>query len=186
MSRKRIKYIAGFLIVLVSIVLIIENSGKLMYPLKYKEQVFRYSRENSVDPYLIFAVIKAESNFDPKAISHKKARGLMQITEGTGNWGAESIGIENFSIESLYEPETSIAIGCWYIRWLMNEFEGNVDLVLAAYNGGSGRVNQWLKDKNYSSSGDNLDVIPYRETDLYVKKVKNYYITYKELYEKDF
>lgn len=185
MNKLRLKYIAGLLVFLIAIVFVIDNAEKMIYPLKYKEYVVKHSLQNEIDPYLIFAIIKAESNFNPKATSRKNARGLMQITESTGKWGAELLDMKNFTIENLYEPETSIIIGCWYIRWLMNEFEGNTDLVIAAYNGGSGRVNEWLKNKNYSSTGKSLDHIPYRETSLYVKKVKNYYITYKELYEKD-
>lgn len=184
MNRQRIKYIAGFIIILISIILLIENSGKLIYPLKYKEYVFQYAQSNNIDPYLVFAIMKAESNFDPDATSHKNARGLMQIMDSTGTWGAKSMGLEGFEVNDLYDPEVSIAIGCWYLNWLMKEFEGNVDLVVAAYNGGSGRVNEWLKNRNYSRTGDKLDIIPYKETEMYVKKVKNYYITYKELYEK--
>jgi len=179
------KYFIYIAIALLLIVLTIDNSStviKRIYPLKYKEFVFKYAYEYGIDPYLVFAVIKAESSFNPKARSGKNAIGLMQITEQTGMWGAETIGIEGFSQEDLYDPETNIRIGCWYIRQLMNEFSNRIDLVLAAYNGGSGNVSEWLKNIEYSKTGQELDVIPFRETAMFVKKVKNYYEVYLKLY----
>lgn len=184
-TKQKFKYIASFLIIAIAILFILDNSGKLLYPLKYDEYVFKYSSRNNIDPYLVFAIMKAESSFNPDATSIKNARGLMQITDRTGSWGAEKLKIENFTIEHLYNPETNIAIGCWYLNWLMKEFNGDMDLVIAAYNGGSGKVNEWLRNKEYSYSGESLDRIPYRETDIYLKRVKNYYLSYKELYEKD-
>ncbi len=185
LSKKKLKFILGFFVAALVILILIENSGKLIYPLKYKEYVYRYSYQNGIDPYLVFAIIKAESNFDPNATSPKNARGLMQITDKTGLWGADKLKIENFSNQSLYDPETNITIGCWYISRLMREFGGDVDLVITAYNGGSGNVNEWLKNREYSYTGDTLDRIPFKETTVYLKRVKNFYISYKELYGKD-
>jgi len=179
------RYFVYIAIALLLIVLTIDNSSaviKRIYPLKYRELVFKYAYEYGIDPYLVFAVIKAESSFNPKAKSGKNAIGLMQITERTGMWGAETIGIEGFSKEDLYDPETNIRIGCWYIKQLMNEFSNRIDLVLAAYNGGSGNVSEWLKNVKYSKTGQELDVIPFRETEMFVKKVKNYYQVYLKLY----
>jgi len=179
------KYFLYIVVALLLIIFIIDNSSaviKRIYPLKYKEFVFKYSYEYGIDPYLVFAVIKAESSFNPNAKSRKNAIGLMQITERTALWGAETIGIEEFTQEDLYDPETNIRIGCWYIRQLMNEFSNRIDLVLAAYNGGSGNVNEWLKNVEYSKTGQELDVIPFRGTAMFVKKVKNYYEVYLNLY----
>lgn len=166
--------------------LIIDNSTtilKRIYPLKFSKHVFKYSEENSIDPYLVFAIIKAESSFNPNAISKKNAIGLMQLTEGTAKWGAESIKLENFSTSDIYDPEVNIMIGCWYIKQLMKEFEDNIELVIAAYNGGSGNVKEWLSNENYSKSGISLDKIPFTETARFVKRVKNYYYVYKKLYK---
>lgn len=175
-------------IVLVLIAFAINSSTsvlKVAYPLKYKEYVYKYSAQYKVDPYLVFSIIKAESGFDPKATSHKKARGLMQISEVTANWGAKTLKIEKFSYDKLYDPETNISIGCWYINNLMREFGDNTQVVLAAYNGGSGNVSEWLKDTRYSKSGSTLDKIPFKETENYVKKVQNYYSVYKKIYTKE-
>ena len=184
-GNKNIKYLIYIAIAVFLIVLTIDNSSmviKRIYPLKYKEFVLKYAYEYGINPCLVFAVIKAESSFNPNARSDKNAMGLMQITKQTAMWGAEMIGIEGFSLEDLYDPETNIRIGCWYIKQLMSEFDNQTDLVLAAYNGGSGNVNEWLKNVNYSRTGQELDVIPFRETEIFVKKVKNYYQVYLKLY----
>jgi len=182
---KEYKYILYIIVVFLLIVLIINNSTtiiKRIYPLKYQELVFSYSEFNGIDPYLVFAVIKAESSFNPYAKSKKDAMGLMQITENTAKWGAESMDIKSFKIEDLYDPETNIRIGCWYIKQLMVEFKNDIDLVLAAYNGGSGNVNEWLRNNTYSKTGKKLDVIPFRETDTFIKRVRNYQQIYIRLY----
>lgn len=152
--------------------------------MKYEEYVYRYSEKSNIDPYLVFAVIKAESGFEAGAVSKKNAKGLMQITEKTGNWGAQNLNLSRYNSESLFNPETNICIGCWYLGNLMKEFNNNLDLVITAYNGGSGNVNEWLKDKSLSNTGNSLEKIPFKETERYVKKVRDYYFIYKRLYEK--
>jgi soluble lytic murein transglycosylase len=187
-SKKSFKYIILIAATLFVIVAMIHGKSmllKMSYPLKYKEQVFKYSEQNKIDPYLVFAIIKAESGFDATATSKKNAKGLMQVTDETGQWAAKDLRISQFHKNDLYDPDTNIQIGCWYIRWLMDYFNGELELVIAAYNGGNGNVSKWLKNKKYSSSGNTLEKIPYKETDLYLKKVSNYYGVYKKLYEKD-
>jgi soluble lytic murein transglycosylase len=157
---------------------------KVLYPVTYKELVFKYSDKNDIDPYLTFAIIKTESGFDSKAKSHRGAKGLMQIMDSTGAWAARYIGIEEFEPDDLFDPETNINIGCWYFRSLMNEYKSNMDLAIAAYNGGSGNVNQWLKDENISNTGISLDKIPFKETRQFLSRVKENYETYKKIYRK--
>lgn len=183
---KRLKYFTLLAVTLFAIGLLLNNSTSIirsLYPIKYKEPVLKYARENNIDPLLVFAIIKAESSFNPTAISHKNARGLMQISEITAKWGAETLEIQQFNMEDLYDPDLNIRIGCWYIGRLMKEFDNNMDLVIAAYNGGSGNVNEWLKNKNYSNSGKTLEKIPFKETDKFLNRVKSYYSAYKRHYE---
>jgi len=183
--KRKYRYILFFIIAVILIIAVIDNSTtilKMNYPMKYSEYVFKYSEVYNLDPYLIFAIIKAESSFNPKARSVRDARGLMQITEKTAKWGAESIKIEGFELEDLYDPETNIRIGCWYMRQLLNEFGNDTDLAITAYNGGSGNVKMWLDNEKYSKSGTRLDVIPFKETDRFLKRVKRYYHVYKKLY----
>lgn len=185
--RNRLKYIACILIALFVIAVFINNSTtvlKLIYPVKYKEQVYKYSVQYNLDPNLVFAIIKAESGFDSKATSRKNARGLMQITDGTGEWGAQSLQLGSYQNLNLYDPETNINIGCWYLGKLMKEFNYDLETVIAAYNGGSGNVTEWLKDSSISGKDGKLVNIPFKETERYLDRVKHYYSVYKSIYKK--
>lgn len=182
----RFKYLLFFVISFALILIILNNAARIIFPIKYKDYIINYSIKNNIDPYLVFAIIKGESNFDPNAVSPKKAKGLMQISDKTGQWGAQVLKFKNYENKSLFDPETNISIGCWYLNALTREFNNDVDLVLAAYNGGSGNVNEWLKDRDLSISGKSLDKIPFKETENYLKRVKNYHVIYKMLYENSF
>jgi len=187
-TNRSLRFFLGIIVLLLTALIAVNGTKavlKSIYPLKYKEYVYRYSSRNNLNPYLVFAIIKAESNFDPLATSNKKAKGLMQITDETGEWIARRLKMEKYSADYLYNPETNISMGCWYLGWLMKQFN-DIDLVIAAYNGGHGNVNEWLKDRNLSSSGISLEKIPFKETQNYLKRVrKNLYI-YKKLYEKNY
>lgn len=184
-SKQSFKKTFVIAVMFISILFLINNSTtfvKMVYPVKYKETVEMYSKRFGVDPNLVYAVIKAESNFSENAVSSKEAAGLMQITRTTGAWGAKVLKIENYSYDSLFNPETNILIGVWYISTLMKEFDNDMQLVLTAYNAGSGNVTQWLGDSRYSGDGGSLTDIPFNETSNYVKKVNEYYEVYKKLY----
>lgn len=185
MRNKYLKLVVTLISLFVmSIVLILtaKSIARRVFPLNYSEHILNYSQEYSLDPYLVAAVIKAESNFKNKAKSEKDAKGLMQIMDETAKWISVQLKEENFKVENIYEPEVNIRFGCWYLNNLAKEFSGNIELVLAAYNGGSGNVKSWLKNKNYSADGKKLDYIPFKETDKYIKKVKVNYNIYKYLY----
>lgn len=179
------KIIIMFLLLLILAFIVITGAGVvyyISYPLYYKEYIGKYSNENDLDPYLVASIIKVESGYDKDALSPKNAKGLMQITEGTGKWGAEELGIADYENQVLFNPEQNIKIGTWYLRKLREEFGDNNDLILAAYNGGSGNVNKWLDNKDYSKDGIVLEDIPFKETRNYVKKVGKNYKTYKKAY----
>lgn len=183
-SQKR-KILVTLLITAVLIVVIINSATWIMralFPVYHRDLIFKYSKEYRVDPYLVAAVIKAESKFYHKAQSRKDARGLMQISPVTGMWAADMLGIEDYSPEKLFEPQINIMIGCWYIHILEKEFGGDLGNVIAAYNGGSGNVRKWLADERYSRDGRSLDYIPFRETREYVEKVIYNYRIYSNLY----
>lgn len=183
---KKIKRAAVFLLAIFFILLcfrfvILPN---YLFPQKYSYYVEKYGKQYGVETALIYAVIKTESGFQPDAISGKNARGLMQLSESTGFWGAAENGIVLTSPEALFDPETNIQIGCWYLARLLNQYDQNVSVALAAYNAGSGNVSKWLKDEQYSQDGTTLYYIPFGETGRYVKKVllrkKIYEILYEE------
>lgn len=152
------------------------------YPIVYKETVEKYCDLYGVDQYLVQAVIRTESFFNEKAVSKKGAIGLMQIMPETGTWVAEKLNLENFTTEDLFEPEKNIMIGVWYISFLSNKFNGNLDNAIAAYNAGPSNVSKWLSTEDTSSDGENLIDIPFSETKKYSEKVKLAYDMYLKIY----
>ena len=150
-----------------------------LYPLKYEEYIEEAAAENGLDKYLVMAVIKAESNYEPTAHSGV-ARGLMQITDSTAEWIAGKMSID-FRKEDIEDPETNIKMGCYYLRYLKDKYNDDI-LALAAYNAGMGNVSKWLEDKRYSNDSVTLDYIPFGETRGYIEKVNRYYGIYKRLY----
>ncbi|MBM7614824.1 lytic transglycosylase domain-containing protein [Alkaliphilus hydrothermalis] len=174
------------MIILVAIMAIVMVNAKYIlttiYPFHYRDMVEKYAEKYDVDPYLVAAIIRNESRFNPRAISHREARGLMQIAPVTGDWAAEMLKIKNFTYEDLYEPELNIRIGIWYITVLDKEFKSNLQFMVAAYNAGNGNVTKWIKNPEYSSTGDYLDVIPFPETRNYVRKVFRDYERYQMIY----
>ena len=153
----------------------IPNLLKLLYPLEHKEVITKYGQLYKIDPPLIAALIKTESNFETDAESRKGAKGLMQITPSTGEWIANTTGMKGFNESMLFDPETNIKLGSWYIGHLTDYYNGSFKLVFAAYNGGRGNVDKWLKDKSLSLDGRTLDTIPFAETDNFVKKLRKNY-----------
>ncbi len=178
---KIINFFIGAL-VLCAVIICIFRVGCMIYPKQYKVYVSAYSTEYGISEDLVYSIIKAESNYDRKAVSKKGAIGLMQITEETGLWVSEKIKLADFSKEKLYDPKTNIEIGCFYLSYLLDLYGGNEKNALAAYNAGPTNVNKWILDKNCSKDGENLDNIPFKETKEYVKKVASNVKKYKFLY----
>ena len=169
---------ALILLIALSVYFIAEKT--LIYPRKYSEIVKNCSNRYGVEENLIYAVMKAESKFDSSAVSKKGAKGLMQITDGTGAYIAGKLG-RDFSEEDLFSPEINIEYGAFYLNYLLGKFE-NPKTALAAYNAGEGKVKGWLKDENCSDDGKILKFIPYKETEDYVVKVLKFKAKYEKIY----
>lgn len=152
-----------------------------VYPMEYEALIRARSAENGVDPALTAAVILAESSYRPDALSRANAQGLMQILPPTAQWIAEKFG-ETYAEGSLYDPDTNVKYGCWYMGYLVRRFHGNLMCSIAAYHAGQGTVDEWLANPEYSSDGIALSRIPSETTDTYVKRVLKYYEKYQELY----
>lgn len=183
-KRRRLFVIIFLVIVLYILSLQIPNLLKAIYPIKYENIINKYAEVYGLDPYLIAAVIKVESGYDRFAKSSKEALGLMQIKLSTGKWIGEKIGYRDLDEEMLYDPEVNIMMGCWYLNYLIEYYNGDMQLALAAYNGGQGNVSKWLKDENYSDDGITLKNIPFNETRSYVEKISKTYNIYKRIYMK--
>ncbi len=169
-------------VLLVVAVLNAERIGRHYYPLPYRETIYHYSQVHRLDPLLIAAVIRTESNFQANARSPKGAIGLMQIMPNTGRWIAEQLGEEDFEPGLLLDPEMNIEMGSWYLASLYDQFEGDPILVLAAYNGGRGNITEWLDNAQWTGEAHTLDQIPFPETRQYVRKVLATYRIYHLLY----
>ena len=154
------------------------------YPMEYTDLIRANAAEQEIDPAYVAAIILAESSYNPDATSAVNAQGLMQIMPDTGAWLAGKFG-EEYADGCLYNPETSIRYGCWYLGYLTRRFGGDLMLATAAYHSGQGTVDKWLANPLYSANGVKLDVIPGPEAEKYVARVLNYYEEYKKLYAED-
>lgn len=155
-----------------------------LYPKTYKEYVEKYAKEYNVDPLLVFSIIKAESNFNKDAKSTSKAKGLMQIMDSTAIEIANKID-EPIEEETLFNPEKNIMIGTKYYSELLNLYNGNMLLALTAYNAGIGNVKEWLEKGIIKTDGSDIENIPYKETNMYVRKIIRNYKIYQRLEEKN-
>lgn len=155
------------------------------YPLAYKESVFRYAGEFSLDPYLILAVIKAESAFQRFAISRANAKGVMQIISPTAYFISSNFKMDDFDLSELFLPDVNIKMGTWYLRFLIDRFSEIVPAI-SAYNAGPENVNKWCSENGEMRTIDFIESIPFSETYNYVKRVIYYYAVYKNLYSPPF
>lgn len=157
----------------------------LSYPLGYWESILSASKRFGQDPYFVAAIIHQESQFHRDAVSPAGARGVMQVMPSTGEWVAQAIRLIGFDKDRLFEPETGITIGTWYISHLMKKFKGDPLLVAAAYNAGPEAVSSWLSRNGSGLERDEfVESIPFSETRGYVKKVMRNYAEYRRIYGK--
>ncbi|MFH0887206.1 MAG: tetratricopeptide repeat protein [bacterium] len=155
---------------------------KLMYPEGYRDFVEKYAAIYNLDKYLVYAVIREESRFKPKANSSAQAYGLMQIIPSTGYGIAKHINIANFHPGKMYDPETNIRMGCFYLDNLSGRLGSRV-LAIAGYNGGPGSAQRWWRNFGGKEFDDFVLSITYSETRWYVQKVLGSYYEYRRLYE---
>ncbi|HEX9020193.1 MAG TPA: tetratricopeptide repeat protein [Nitrospirota bacterium] len=160
-----------------------EDLWRLAYPQGYWESILSYSRKYKQDPYFIAAVIREESRFFNEAVSPAGARGLMQVMPATGKRVAQLINLQGFDRTKLFDADTVINIGTWYIGNLMKRFRGDPLLAAAAYNAGPEAVASWIARNGYGKDRDAfVESIPFKETRGYVKKVLRNYAEYKRIY----
>jgi soluble lytic murein transglycosylase len=148
--------------------------GEILYPLEYRDSIKKYAQEFQVDPNLVCAFIYTESRFNAGSTSGVGARGLMQIMPATGKGIAQELGETGFSADKLYDPDTSIRYGTWYIKGLMEQYNGDIASAAAGYNAGRGRADDWRE------RGRPLPT----ETQYFIEKIKNTKNTYDSVYGK--
>ena len=154
---------------------------QLSYPRPYSTTVEAAAAEFDIDPRLIWAVMREESRYDPVASSYVGARGLMQVMPPTQDWIAEEWG-EELAPGDAFDPETNIRMGAWFLNFLLDYFEGDLELAIAAYNGGAGSVDTWQSDPRVSDRDDLIRWIGFGETREYLSRVSLSYLVYQKLY----
>ena len=173
--------LASIIFILFKVVKIDDIIMKKLYPLKYSEYVEKYAKEYNIDKYMVYAIIKAESNFNENAKSSSDAIGLMQIMEITAIETARKMDLE-VTEEDLFKPDLNINIGLKYFTYLLNQYNNNYPLALIAYNAGIGTVDNWIEKGIIKSDGSDIENIPYKETNNYVRKILRDYKIYEKLY----
>lgn len=185
---KVIKFIGKFLgfIILAIVLFFAIVYGLIAYQtsrtqISYQDQIYEYSEKYNVDPLLTASIIKVESDFDNNAQSHQGAHGLMQLLEDTAKHSADVVGIDYYP-EKLNDVDYNLDLGVGYFDYLYRYYN-NRDLALAAYNGGVGNVDSWIKEGTLDKDNPDPLNIPFEETRQYVTKVNANYEVMKKFYK---
>ena len=160
---------------------VITGLEKQAYPRNYSEYVTVYAEKYGIPENLVYSVIRTESDFESGAVSRVGAIGLMQIMPDTFKWLTDDILFEHMEVGMLYDPETNIRYGTFYLSYLYDRY-ADWDLVIAAYNGGLGNVDKWLEDESYADGEGGLKKIPFRETRQFSRRVNRAWDKYDKLY----
>ena len=183
--RSRRLFLLGMALILLFVLVpnLWGRAERLLYPRKYEVLVDQGAETYGLDPLLVDAFIRTESGFDPQATSTVDARGLMQMTEETFIWLRSKIAPdEGLLFANLYDPETSIRFGCYYLHLCMERYNGDVATAAAAYHSGWGTVDALLQMEEHSADGETLQGFPYNQMNHYVKKITSCYARYQRIY----
>ena len=154
---------------------------RILFPEPWWETIKAESAKNNLDPYLVAALIRQESEFNPTAISHANACGLMQMLPAVGKSMARQEGLEHFQTFQLFDPATNIRLGTRYLRRTLDKFGGVTEYALAAYNAGDDRVLEWKAAGPYQGIDEFVESIPFTETREYVESILRNLETYKAI-----
>ncbi|MEA2496251.1 MAG: soluble lytic murein transglycosylase [Thermoleophilaceae bacterium] len=173
--KRRLRFLVALLTLAGVVVLIGMHPLKhavqeITLPLRHEDIIRQQSAKKGLDPALVAAVIYQESKFADRT-SPAGARGLMQITPDTARFIAKQSGGIRFTLQDLSTPQINVAYGTWYLRWLMDRYNGRTALALAAYNAGFGHVDEWVKKAGGPDSFDPKADIPFPETRSYVTQI---------------
>jgi soluble lytic murein transglycosylase len=155
---------------------------QFLFPLPYKDDVVRNARAQSLDPSVVAALIRQESEFNPRALSHAKAYGLTQVQPATGRTLARKAGMRTFNSGMLYQPATNLRLGTLYLRELLDDFNGHWEETLAAYNAGKTRAVNWRTWADFREPAEFVESIPFTETHDYVQAVMRNAELYRKIY----
>ena len=154
---------------------------RILFPEPWWDTIRAESAKNNLDPYLVASLIRQESEFNPSAISHANAWGLMQLLPSSGKAMAREEGLKHFQTFQLLDPETNIRLGTRYLRQVLDKFGGVPEYAMAAYNAGDNRVADWQAAGPYSGMDEFVESIPFTETRGYVQAILRNEETYKAI-----
>lgn len=154
-----------------------------LYPRPYWGDIQLFSKEKQMDPYLVIALIRQESAFNPKAKSSANAMGLMQMIPPVAELEATKANISNFQIDSLYSPTMALRLGVQHLRSLIDRFQDSWVPSIGSYNAGFEPMDKWLKVYQSEYPAAFIERISYTETRNYVKSILRNYINYQRIYE---
>jgi len=151
---------------------------RMYHPLRFESHIAAAARANDVDPYLVAAVINAESGFDESQVSEAGAVGLMQLMPSTAVEVAARSGVtREVDMRTLKDPDLNITLGTRHLADLLATYD-DTETALAAYNAGEGNVDRWMSEQG----GTTLTVAGFSETRAYVDRVLSERSRYRELY----
>lgn len=159
-----------------------EEVDRYRYPLGYWETIQKQAVQKELDPYLVVALIRQESLFNPKALSPASAHGLMQLLPSTAAHLARQMGDNPPGPERLFDPELNLTLGTRYLKELLQRYGNNLIRAIAAYNAGENAVDRWEKEISAEDDEELVERIPYGETRLYIKLVLRNHRIYRKLY----
>ena len=181
--RRLLALCLAVLLVCLAVPKLWQAGQQLLYPRKYQQQVDHWAEVYQLDPLLVDAFIRTESGFDAAATSQVDARGLMQMTEETFLWLRSKIAEgEGLTFADLYDPDTSIRFGCYYLHLCLVRYKGDVATAAAAYHSGWGTVDNLLQMEEHSADGQTLQGFPYNQMHHYVNKITACYEAYQRIY----
>ncbi len=158
------------------------QANSLSFPRGYKDIVASYARKYGVDELLVYSVIREESRFQKDVVSPADAVGLMQLIPPTARTVANQIGISGFTTEMLTIPRINIEMGIYYLKQVLDQFDGDVELALASYNAGPQRAADWKVDFYGLEKDEFIEEIPFKETRNYIRRILRSYGAYKAIY----
>ncbi len=154
----------------------------LAFPLPYRTDLERFSKQNGLDPFVVAALIRQESEFDPKAVSKANARGLTQVLPATGRELSRRLKMKSFTTAALFQPAVNLELGTFYLKTLTSQTGGRMEAALASYDAGLTRARAWLTWGDFREPAEFIETIPFSETRNYVQTVLRNADVYRRLY----
>jgi soluble lytic murein transglycosylase len=155
---------------------------RLAFPLPYRADLERFSKQNNLDPFLVAALIRQESEFDAQVTSRANARGLTQIEPTTGRELSRKLKIPQYTTAKLFQPALNLQFGTYYLRLVTDQLGGHTEAALAAYNAGMTRAKSWLTWGDFQEPAEFVETVPFTQTRGYIQAVLRNADAYRRIY----